>query len=372
MIGGPADRSPRPFDALGDRAVRSSVESLIGSLDGLSGWIHPSDEMLGFNLEAQQGGLAAASVLYLNQGFQIFDVVREAARGHFGSLAAVPTFLDFASGWGRMTRHLVRELPADRVFASEIDAAALRFQSETFGVGAVASASDPTGFAPGREFSFIFAASFFSHLPKASFERWAERLLACLAPGGLLLFSVHGTELAGGAVGEDGVYFLPESETRRLDGAEYGTSYVSERFVRAALAAASGGAATVAAFPRGLCAHQDLYAVARPGAAGRARSPLTLASLPAGGLDHFSRSRHGTLLFAGWVVAGSADAGAPQVELLCNGRIVESLDPCLRWRFEHSESNFEPDDVILIRAVSRERQNVLAIGTLKTHPPAAD
>ena len=59
---------------------------------------------------------------------------RQVVEWKFDSLEKVAAFLDFASGYGRFTRFLVQHLPADRIWVSDIQADAVAFQEEQFGV----------------------------------------------------------------------------------------------------------------------------------------------------------------------------------------------------------------------------------------------
>jgi hypothetical protein len=330
--------------------------------------------MFAYALHSLRGSREAAAILYFSQGHQIFQTLREAAIGQFGALAEVSSFLDFASGWGRLTRFLVTELAPERVSVCEIDPAAVRFQSETFGVSGWVSTSDPAGFHPDREYSLILAASFFSHLPAATFAPWAKALSSALAPGGLLLFSTHGPDLLDPSERAlpEGILYRRQSETERLDPGDYGTSYVSERFVREALWQAAGGEAAVAAYPRGLCGHQDLYTVSRPAGETRPRRPAAITLFPRGELDLFTLENDGTLVFGGWAADENGESSLSEVELLVGGVVVDRAIPGARWRFERKRDLLSPDDVILVRAVNaRGFQNIIAMGTLRTHPPAA-
>src|SRR5262249_54868890 len=147
------------------------------------------------------------------------------------------------------------------------------------------SAPRPEDFAPGRRFGLVVASSFFSHLPERTFTRWLERLWGCVEPGGALALSTHGRELfpESPRSGEGGLVFVAASESARLDPEEYGTSYVTEAFVREAVRAIGGGEARVAFAPRGLAGHQDLTVVWRGGP-----EPPRVTRFPWGDVDRFS------------------------------------------------------------------------------------
>jgi hypothetical protein len=200
------------------------------------------------------------------------------------------------------------------------------------------------------------------------------RLYELVAPGGALLFSTHGRNLmpAPEADWSSGIVFVPQSETLRLDASKYGTSYVTEDFVRAA---ANGAAADAdfAAYPFGFCAQQDLYVLSKPPPH---RGPaLEVSRFPRGDLDRFEIGEGPRVLVAGWV---SSDVGrpVPVVRLLIEEdpvlavRPAEQSAPEFRWEFSFDRSRIGPDDVIRIEAESaRGLSNILAMGTLRPHLP---
>ena len=97
-----------------------------------------------------------------------------------------------------------------------------------------------------RRFDVIFVASLFSHLPERRFVPWLRWLYRRLAPGGVLVVSTHGPEslLPGRALPAGGFHFETLSESRRLTGDEYGSTWVS--------ASASSGTFRIVSFPRSI------------------------------------------------------------------------------------------------------------------------
>ncbi len=225
--------------------------------------IHPDDQMLLHSLRHHRDANAAVSQYYnvaLQQytaARQILDLLLPAAQGPVA-------VLDFACGFGRLLRFLScceRELTLS---ASEIQPEALRFVADEFGVDTLPSAMQPESFDPGRRFDFIWVASLFSHLPEGLFHRWLRRLHGLLTPRGVLCFSVHDEALvpAGQTLPPNGLLFRPDSENPDLDREAYGTTYVSEAFVRVAIAGAAGPAAAMHRIRKGLAHEQDVYVLA--------------------------------------------------------------------------------------------------------------
>lgn len=342
----------------------------------LSTRIHPADEMYRFELTAPYRTREAAAILYFATGSQIFQAVEEIVGWRFQGLSGVRSLLDFASGYGRSTRFLVRALAPEKITIAEIDPGAVRFQQETFGVRGVVPGTDPEALRLDGPFDVVMASSFFSHLPAARFEAWMARLQTFVAPGGVLIFSVHGMKLV--APGEtqppSGILFRPVSETLRLDGSEYGTSYVTPEFVRGVTERAAGRGARLLGFPFGLCGFQDLYALCRPPVPGG--PDLRLARVPWGALEH-GAVEDGVATAEGWAV-GDFDERPPDVRLFLGDRVA-AVSPGQGpagtrrdWRFTFPVAGTDPDAVVRVEAESpRGVSKILVAETLRPYLPGA-
>ncbi len=356
-----------------DPAVRAFVERLAPAPPKLSSGIHEADEMYSYNLALLRGCKAAASMLYYLKGWQIAEAIRAIASMYFDGLRNVESFLDFASGFGRVTRFLVRELDPARICVAEIQRAAVEFQCAHFGVEGLVSASDALGFDPPRRFRFVMATSFFSHVPDASFRAWMRRLLECVEPGGVLAFSTNDiARLGPPGEASGGLCFIPESETDRLDKTAYGTTYVSEGYVREIIGATGDEAWAISRLPRGLGGLQDLYLVST--AAGPDPRSGEVPYYAWGDTDLYE-IRGGRLAAAGWVETVEVAPPVERVEFFVNDDPTElcALRPIgshrLRWSFDTSLARIGPDDVLSVRAMAGTRlENFLALASLRTHP----
>lgn len=183
-------------------------------------------------------------------------------------LLKTPRFLEFASGHGRFTRHLVKALGAGRVTASDVVADAVEFARDALGVTALPSTREPEALHWPARYDVVFVLSLFSHLPRRTWGRWLKKLFEAVAPGGLLVFSTHGAEAArrqGVQWDAEGFYFAAASESQAIDVADYGTAFTSPAFVQARIAEEIGGAGQLAHFaPQHFWHHQDAYLVRRP------------------------------------------------------------------------------------------------------------
>jgi SAM-dependent methyltransferase len=329
--------------------VADYVADLSGHDPGFVSEIDPADEMFAYGLHSLHGSADAAAILYFATGRSIADAVGAALAWRFGS-SGPESLLDFAAGFGRATRFLVRRHSGARVSVSEVDPAALAFQERTFRVSGIPSTGDPDGFRPESPFDAICASSFFSHLPEATFEPWLSRLWSFVRPGGLLVFSTHGPSLhPDPADWSRGIVFRAESETRRLDSGAYGTSWVLPDFVASAVRRACGADGTCHAVPFGLGGHQDLYVVAR--GPGQPASEPAIPLAPRGELERFALRGRESLTCDGYVEA----AAGVEVVFLVRAEERGVLRPDIRngrgtWSFEISIADASPDDVLRVEA----------------------
>ena len=181
-------------------------------------------------------------------------------------LLGAGSFLEFASGHGRFTRHLVKALGAERVTVSDVVPDAVAFARDTLGVPGVQSAARPEDVAWPRRYGVVFVLSLFSHLPRSSWGRWLARLVDAVEPGGLLVFTTHGTEAARRArvtLDAEGYFFAPSSESTAIDAQEYGTAFTDEAFVRARTAELAGTVEVLRWAPMWFWHHQDAWVLQR-------------------------------------------------------------------------------------------------------------
>ena len=148
-------------------------------------------------------------------------------------LARTRSMLEFAAGFGRFTRHLAPILPG-RLACSDLHPGANEFVREQFGVAVFDSSGDPTKVAIPARYELVFVLSLFTHLPPAAWGAWLAKLHSAVAPGGHLVFSVHSEDAAkaqGVALGADGSFFQPMSESTALGRDIYGTTFSNRAFV---------------------------------------------------------------------------------------------------------------------------------------------
>jgi hypothetical protein len=196
-------------------------------------------------------------------------------------LADARSVLEFACGWGRVTRHLVHLLDRRRLTVSDIDPVAVQFVCHKLGVRGFASTRDPRDLRHEDRYDTILIVSLFSHLPLADWGAWLVRLGQLLEPGGALAFSTLGmhafdvnipdAERADFEAVAEGFFYRAANETcGRLSTDHYGLSYVAEGPVRDLVGQHFPGS-IIAACPRALNGFQDVYVLRRDAGPGRAR-----------------------------------------------------------------------------------------------------
>ena len=270
--------------------------------------IDERDDMLDFAIKLFQHDRDAAVTNYFQSALDQFALVRHIARWRGKQPRRM---LDFASGYGRLTRMLVHEMLADELTVSDILEGGMAFQAGQFGVRTILSTTDPAQFSAPEKYDLIFVASLFTHLPAVTFTAWLRRLAELLEPDGMLIFSVHDESLSLDKK-VDGIRFESESESRVLDVEEYGTTWVTEGYVREQV----NPSWACVRLPRALSDWQDIYVISA--------SPMPNARprrVPKGFLEEPHILDEGVLI-RGW--ATTVDAPPDRVEIRIDDEVVAS------------------------------------------------
>jgi SAM-dependent methyltransferase len=305
------DMSPSVAALLADLGIEP------GSLDVA---IDARDEMLTFLIDEMEGDRDRALFTYFRSGLSIARALLQVVRWRCGERPA--RVLDFASGYGRVTRFLVREIPPESLWVADVYEDGLRFQAERLGVRPVVSTVRPEDFVLDETFDAILVTSLFTHLPEPRFVDWLRVLHGRLRPGGVLAFSTHHPSLLEPCpdLPESGLLFRENSESDSLDPSDYGSTWVTEAFVRGALARVAPGC-SVLRLARGLCDYQDLYvSVLEPDVD---FSTFHYAGEPHIFLEHCAHSGIDNLHVEGWAAVRTGAVEA--VEVLLNGKVLATF-----------------------------------------------
>ena len=309
--------TPQFQDVISRRFSEASKNPAAGALNLK---IHPNDQMLTYSLAHFQSTGAA-----LSQYFGVALQQHKAAEQIISALFPIRddlTVLDFACGYGRMLRFLAKSVGANRIWASDIQSSAVDFVAGEFGVNGIYSDVDPDKFETDRKFDFIWVASLFSHLPGPLFDQWLAKLRDALSPRGVICFSVHDEVLlaANQSMEASGIAFASESENSELAKDAYGTTHVTEGYVRGAVERAFGPAHPYFRVKRGLAYQQDLYVVAKDST--RDLSVLKAFKWgPWGWVDVKSIVGSGELKLSGWATSFD-EGGIDSVSIFYDGKEV--------------------------------------------------
>jgi SAM-dependent methyltransferase len=152
--------------------------------------VHPEDLL--FKYFASETPGVEALDRYISSGWSDADRITKLVKTLLPEIER-PKVLEFAAGFGRLTRHFPKTAPHFEFRMSDIHAPAVKFAKQVLHVDGFKSESRPDLVSIERShYDFIFALSFFSHAPDATFADWLCLLYSALRPGGVLFFTTHG------------------------------------------------------------------------------------------------------------------------------------------------------------------------------------
>jgi SAM-dependent methyltransferase len=214
-----------------------TLRKKISAKFGVESAIHPEDHIYNFVKGHEQfhGSLESALEYYFSTGAESAEKLVELKSK--ACLGGRQSLLEFASGYGCVSRHLKKHPEEFQVTACDIHEEAVQFTRNELGVECIGSFSDPSRFSLPTKYGMVFALSFFSHMPRRTWSRWVKALFDVVEPGGCLVFTTHGNvshrELISHAkIDSSGFWFNENSEQSDLDTAEYGTTITTPEFVR--------------------------------------------------------------------------------------------------------------------------------------------
>jgi hypothetical protein len=231
----------------------------------VSSRVHPDDFV--YQLMARHPEVRDPLEYYLSDGRISAERLHQVLSQHSTLLESEGfDLLEFASGYGCVSRHLPRVLPEANLVASDNQPQAMAFISNELSLPVALSRSDPKRFDLGSQFDVVFALSFFSRMPARTWGAWLASLFRHTRSGGLLVFTTHGElsrrdHLTSAVLDAEGFWFEPVGEQGGLN--ECGTTVTSKDYVDRQVRSHLG--TEVHAFTEGSWwNHQDLYVVRHP------------------------------------------------------------------------------------------------------------
>lgn len=223
--------------------------------------IHPKDEMyLFFTTHPDYKDTSLQS--YFDSGIGMMQNLLDLL-GKIGvKIEETNSFLEFACGYGRFTRHLVKIIPPQKITGSDVYKEAVDFQKEVFEIKGVYSEFSPYDVKFPERYDVIFVASLFSHLPLKTWRPWLKKLYQSLNKNGVLIFSTHSKSCMSnqGEMPDDGFFYLHISESKIHSFKDYATTYVTSEFVHRAVMEETGQIILLEV-PKGLWNYQDVFVV---------------------------------------------------------------------------------------------------------------
>ena len=224
---------------------------------GVKAWISEKDDIFRFFASHPTSKNPVRD--YLADGWRTLLELERLLERHGRTLSSCKAFLEFASGHGRFTRHLVQRLPARALTVSDVVPGSVDFLRGHWEVNGFDSSFTSQALSlPGR-YEVVFVLSLFTHLPVQVWAGWIRKLHQGLLPGGLLIFSTHGEKCIAeaGVRCEDGHAFVPSSESQALDAQLYGTTFTTADKVRQLVCDAIGPDREVDLVPSHFWGNQD-------------------------------------------------------------------------------------------------------------------
>jgi len=203
---------------------------------------------------------------YLADGWRTLSELQRVLDRVDRNLYRCGSFLEFAAGHGRFTRHLAPALPPGVLTVCDIVPGSVEFLQQQCGVRGFRSTALPHELRTPGQYEIVFVLSLFSHLPESTWRAWLGRLYEAVQPGGVLVFTTHGERAArasGIDWGASGFAFFAASESQALGGAEYGTTFTAATYVRDAIPQTNAGA-RVTHIPAAFWNYQDAWLLDKP------------------------------------------------------------------------------------------------------------
>jgi len=194
--------------------------------------VHPNDEI--FKLAKRRHPGAGDAFRYYFYKGGIFAETLSDYLLKIGENPKTMSILDFAGGYGRISRHLKYEF--ETVFHSDLDPDMIDFCSSELDIISFLSSFDFAKIEfPVPDFDTILSFSLFTHLNPNIWDEFFWNLAGRVAPNGYMVITTRSTNIATGELvdtGKDLISFVEKNETSgRLDASVYGSTQVNPEYI---------------------------------------------------------------------------------------------------------------------------------------------
>jgi SAM-dependent methyltransferase len=208
---------------------------------------------------------------YYKVGLSAIRCIEEALAQ--ANLTKVRTILDLPCGSGRVLRFLAQRFPEAEITACEIQRGPVQFCVRTFGAQPAFSSVNLDEVTLAKKFDLIWCGSLATHLNERDIVALFRLFARHQAPGGLVVFTTHGSFAAHRVSRREFDYSIPDDQIERI-GRDYtqagygfadyngernwGVSLTSPEWIRARVREL-GGLREVYFQERGWDNHQDVF-----------------------------------------------------------------------------------------------------------------
>lgn len=151
---------------------------------------------------------------YFRVGESALSCIKESIQSSIGPLPSSryghTRILDYAAGFGRVTRHLTRHVPNAIIEVFDKNAEACQFCLEELGTPYYCSSLSENLSALGKEYDLIWCGSLITHFDKRRIKRLLTDFWGSLALGGICVFTTHGEYSYQSLKNKSRNYDLPE------------------------------------------------------------------------------------------------------------------------------------------------------------------
>ena len=202
--------------------------------DEVSWKVHDDDEMFSIAKIMMPEKGRAFHYYFYSGGFIALNITKYLQSA--GLDPSILSLLDFACGYGRITRYFVKDFK--EVIGSDLEKEMITFLHDEVGVDAFLSNVEIRNVKfPKKKFDVVFSFSLFTHLQPEIWEDWFWGLFEKVKKGGLFFITTRSPEFATSKgdklVDFNGIDFKERNETNgRLDSKVYGQTTVNHSFVK--------------------------------------------------------------------------------------------------------------------------------------------